>query len=1181
MTNILDLYEHNIETFEKVKNAFEDGESRVAILQATGTGKSYVSLRLAYEYKDKKVLYISPSEAIIEHLKSIITNNPNLNLEKDFPNLEFRTYQSLINLSREELSKLDVDLLITDELHHLGAPVWGKRINDIVETHPNMLLFGLSAYTVRDRGTIYERDMTNPETEELFSGKVVSNYDLCDAMIDGVLPKPVYKSAYTKLLSLTNELEDIISKEKLTKKEYEEIKRLLEDTKRQITKAPGIPEMVRKNVKKTGKYIYFCPSLSEENKNDIDTIMEEAKEWFKDYDVIFYKTTSKDKKEGQKNREAFYNDKDLNGNSTKKKLRIMFAINQYNEGVHAPDINGVILGRATSSDIVYFEQIGRALSVKGKTKEQYDYYETLSREELIKIAKEEDIEVKENITKDEIIERLLSPIIIDLTNNIDFIEELQDNLKDRVKEVQKSLGHSKRQIKIRDVNFDIEIENKDLFEILRYVRDRLRPNTWDLMYNLATAYYNKYNNLEIPQSFKTLDGINYNGNGYSLGMWINTQRKTYKSGKLIKERIELLNKIGMRFENKKNIVGWEGYYKLAKIYFEKRGDLEIPYNFKTLDGINYGENGYSLGVWIKAQRQTYKSGKLSKEKIELLNKIGIRFENKIKIIGWEENYKLAKAYYNQYNNLEIPNSFKTLDGISYDKNGYRLGVWINAQRQFYKNGKLIKDKIKLLDKIGMRFENRRNIIDWEEYYNLAQAYYNKNNNLEIPYRFKTLDGITYDEGGYILGVWINNQRQTYKSGKLNKERIGLLEKIGMRFENKITKIGWQECYKLAKVYFEKNNNLEMPHLFKTLDGINYNENGYSLGVWIAKQRQNYKNRKLSQEKIELLDKIDMRFENKNNIKNKIGWKENYKLAKVYFEKRGNLEIPSRFKTLDGINYDENGYSLGTWIIKQRQNYKNRKLNKDKIKLLEKIGMLFSLDMYEKEWMKNYGLAEAYFNKYNNLEISKNFKTIDGITYDENGYNLERWIYTQRKVYRNGKLGKEKIELLDKIGMRFENKKNIIGWEEYYKLAKVYFEKNNNLEIPKSFKTLDGITYDEKGHSLGAWLARQRKSYKNGKLNKERIELLDKIGMVWSIKKEADKKNELCEEYQIPYEEVENISYQELYAKTMYLIDNNIPVTNNGILNPIYNMSNINMEIRYKVTLEELINKYQIKDKKRK
>ena len=1100
MTNILDLYEHNIETFEKVKNTFENGESRVAILQATGTGKSYVSLRLAYEYKNKKVLYISPSEAIIEHLKNIINNNSNLSLEKNFPNLEFRTYQSLINLSREELSKLDVNLLITDELHHLGAPVWGKRINDIVETHPNMLLFGLSAYTVRDRGTIYERDMTNPETEELFSGKVVSNYDLCDAMIDGVLPKPVYKSAYTKLLSLTNELEDILSKEKLTKKEYEEIKRLLEDTKRQITKAPGIPEMVRKNVKKTGKYIYFCPSLSEENKNDIDTIMEEVKEWFKDYDVIFYKTTSKDKKEGKKNREAFYNDKDLEGNNVKKKLRIMFAINQYNEGVHAPDIDGVILGRATSSDIVYFEQIGRALSVKGRTKEHYDYYETLSREELIKIAKEEDIELKENITKDEIIERLLSPIIIDLTNNIDFIEELQDNLKDRVKEVQKSLGHSKRQIKTRDVNFDIEIENKDLFEILRYVRDRLRPNNWNLMYNLATAYYNKYNNLEIPFRFKTLDGINYNENGYSMGVWINTQRQFYKNGKLSKERIELLKKIGMRFKNKKNIVNWEEYYKLAETYF------------------------------------------------------------------------------NKYNNLEISRIFKTLDGINYDENGYNLGTWLVTQRKIYKNKKLSQKKIELLEKIGMRFENKKNIMGWEEYYKLAKVYFEKMGDLEISSKFKTLDGITYNENGYNLGFWLVTQRKIYKNKKLSQEKIELLEKIGMRFENKINKIGWEEYYKLAKVYFEKNNNLEILQRFKTLDGITYDENGHKLGVWINTQRKAYKNRELNKERKELLEKIGMRFESKKNI---VDWEENYKLAKAYFEKNNNLEIPRSFKTLDGVNYDENGYNLGTWLVHQRQTYKRGELNKNKIKLLEKIGMFFPLDKREKKWMKNYGLAEAYFNKNNNLEIPDSFKTLNGIDYDEHGYKLGVWINFQRQSYKIGKLSKERIELLDKIGMRFSLDKFEKEWMKKYGLAESYFNKNNNLEIPRSFKTLDGIDYNENGYKLGVWISIQRQSYKMGKLSKERIELLEKIGMVWEIRKKTEEKVELCEKYQIPYEEVWYVPYEEIYIKTMYLMDNNIPIIKNGKLNPIYNMSNINMEIRYKVTLEELINKYQIKDKKRK
>ena len=54
MNNILNLYEHNIEAFNRVLNAYNYGEDKVAILQATGTGKSYVALRLAYEYKDKK-----------------------------------------------------------------------------------------------------------------------------------------------------------------------------------------------------------------------------------------------------------------------------------------------------------------------------------------------------------------------------------------------------------------------------------------------------------------------------------------------------------------------------------------------------------------------------------------------------------------------------------------------------------------------------------------------------------------------------------------------------------------------------------------------------------------------------------------------------------------------------------------------------------------------------------------------------------------------------------------------------------------------------------------------------------------------------------------------------------------------------------------------------------------------
>ena len=1094
----LNLYEHNEEISNKVFDAFNKDEKRVAIVQATGTGKSYVALNLLLKYKDKKALYIVPSNAIIEHLKEIISKN-NLSIEKDFPNLEFRTYQSLINLSKEELSKLKVDLLVTDELHHLGAPVWGKRINDIVETHPDMLLFGMTAYTVRDRATSYERDMTNPETDELFSGKVVSYYDLCDAMIDGVLPKPIYKSAYINLESFAEELEKYLDDPKLSKKDYLECKKLIEDAKRQITKAPGIKEMVRKNIKPNGKYIYFCPPLSEKNKNDIDTIMTEVREWFSDYDVEFYKTTSKNQEQGKQNRDVFYNDLDLDGNSTKHKLRIMFAINQYNEGVHAPGVDGVILGRSTSSDIVFFEQIGRALSVKENTKERYEEYQNLSRSELLEIAKKQNTQVTSNMTKDEIIERLLSPVIIDLTNNIEYIEELENNLKDRVKEIQKSLGHNKRKIKIRNLNFDIMIENRDLFEVLRYVRDRLRPDTWELNYSLAKAYFEKNGNLEIKQNFKTLNGIDYDENGYKLGKWLTYQRQAYKKEKLSKEKIELLEKIGMRFENVLNIIGWTKMYLLAETYFKNYGNLEIKQNFKTLNGIDYDENGYKLGKWLTYQRQAYKKEKLSKEKIELLEKIGMRFENVLNIIGWTKMYLLAETYFKNYGNLEISKKFKTLNGIDYDDKGYNLIIWIYKQRQAYKRGKLSKEKIELLEKIGMHFDTIDNDEMWTRMYKLAENYFRKHGNLEIPQRFKTMNGIIKDENGYNLGTWINRQRQEYKKGKLSEDRIELLEKIGMRFENVLNIIGWTKMYTLAEIYFEKYGDLEIPYSLKTLNGIDYDDKGYNLGLWISKHRKEYKKGSLYRDRTELLEKIGMRFEIKDNDE---VWTQMYKLSEVYFKKYGNLEIPQKFKTLNGINYDEKGHNLGTWIG------------------------------------------------------------------------------TQRQAYKKEKLSKEKIELLEKIGMRFENVHNIIDWNEMYLLAETYFKKYGNLEILYKFKTLNGIDYDENGYKLGKWLTNQRQAYKKGKLSPERKELLDQIGMIWEIRKRKDKKQELCNEYLIPYEEVENISYNELYAKTMYLLDNNINIIIDDKLNPIYNMSNTNMKVTYGVSLEELIEKYKKKEKEK-
>ena len=764
------LYDHNADSYRMVRNAYESGKNIAGIVHATGTGKSYNALQLAYDNKDKKIIYVVPSNGIIEHIKKIIEDNPNLDMRRDFPNLEFRTYQSFISLDEEEISSIDCDLLILDEFHHIGAPVWGARVNTMIETHPNMKIFGMTAYTVRDRGTSYERDMANPDTDELFSGKIESRYDLCDAMIDGVLPKPVYKSAYTNLIGLESKLEERVQKLNATSREYQEYMAILSDVKRRIHEAPSISNILRKNIKPNGKYIYFCPPCSEEGTNDIKTIKHQAIEWFKQFvpeeDIIIYTSTSDMGEDGKLNRDAFYDDVTLEGEKADNKLRVMFAINQYNEGIHAPNIDGVIMGRGTTSDIVYFEQLGRALSVRGNTKEMFDELEKYSIEELLEMCKSRDIPVKENTAKEELIEKLIAPVVIDLTNNYEFIKELENNLRDRIKDIQTNGLGSHRDVKIRDASFDIEIENQDLFEMLRYVSDRLTM-TWEDYYELAKAYYEHHGDSLIVGTFKTINGYEYDENGANLGNWISAQRGKYNS--LSDDRKEKLARIN--FVVQVNDYLWNNYYELAKKYYEHYGNLLIPSIFKTVNGYEIDSTGIDLGNWLSQQKSRY--NRLTDDRKQKLQQIG--FVLNVFNARWETMYKLAKTYYQHYGNSEIGYRFKTINGYDEDINGVSLGQWLGVQRRNFDT--LDDEKKQKLSNIEIRLENKKSFISWEEMFELAKKYYFEHNDLRVPQKYVTEEGIR-------LGSWIANQRNLTSP---NSEKGQLLLSIGMIWKTKKNK----------------------------------------------------------------------------------------------------------------------------------------------------------------------------------------------------------------------------------------------------------------------------------------------------------------------------------------------------------------------------------------------------------
>ena len=819
------LYPHNKESYEKIKDGFKTSNI-VGIVHATGTGKSFNALEYVSDNTNENILYVVPSLGIIEHLKTIVASN-GFDLEKDFPNLKFCTYMSFVNLSKEELKNIKVDTLILDEFHHLGAPVWGARINTLIETHSNIKVLGMTAYTVRDRNTPYERDMANPDTDELFSNHIVSRYDLCDAMVEGVLPKPIYKTAFVNLIEDVDYLEKRLDNLDHNSSKYIDCEKVLADVKRQIANALSMKELVKKNLKPNGKYIYFCPMITKEMVNDIDTTMKEAKNWFLEMglaedEIIFYKSTSEMGTLGNKNREAFYNDTDLDNRDTSNKLRVMFAINQYNEGVHAPNVDGVILGRSTCSDIVYFEQIGRALAVRGDTEEKLNKLSQMSLEELTTLARNNNLEINSSDTKEDIANKLVSPLIIDLSNNYEYIAELENDLKDKIREtsLRHSAAKSPRSLKITNYRFDIELVNKDLYDMLSYVRSRLSLS-WEEMYELAKKYYEYHGDLKIPAKFKTINGYEYNDTGVNLGTWLYTQRQNKN---LSDERRNLLASIGMRLMDY-NDLQWNKNYELAKKYYEYHGNLEIPVKFKTINGYEYDEAGVSLGVWLAKQRF---NNNLSKERRRLLSNIGMRFED-YNGLQWNKNYELAKKYYEYHGDLEIPQKFKTINGYEYNDTGVNLGAWLYTQRQ---NKNLSDERRNLLSSIGMSLRGD-NASQWNKNYELAKKYYEYHGDLKIPTKFKTINGYEYNDTGVNLGAWLYTQRL---NKNLSDERRKLLSNIGMRFISLKEEKIWYSLYEQALKFYKQYGAWSEENLDRidNKDIIAYG----SILTWLKEQRRN-------------------------------------------------------------------------------------------------------------------------------------------------------------------------------------------------------------------------------------------------------------------------------------------------------------------------------------------------------
>jgi superfamily II DNA or RNA helicase len=395
-----------IDAYEKI-----DKYGKVMIIRPTGFGKTYLLVeKFAKEYlrkyPDKKVAYIYPLDIIVSEIKGDkITKNEDGTVTRETnkymkdgiltkKNIDFISYNMLTKKFHtdgdntwRDYFKDDYSLIILDEVHRAGSESFATvydTIQDLI--NPNGIhLVGVTATPNR----MDDDDDKPPVIDRIFDGIKTYKYELDDAIKDKLIPDLVMQASSYQMDEFIEDLRTL-NKQKYGHQFDEDSFNI------EVGKA-------RKTLGTEGDYIYTALPLAgydlKQKKyykfivffNGIQDMADrgpEVEEWFnsafndvakereglrKGFNIRSYYIASSDIEECIS---KVVNEKSDNRTFFKKTKKVetiaeedynvdlLFTVNMINMGYHVENITGIMMLRGTKSEITYYQQLGRALSVR-------------------------------------------------------------------------------------------------------------------------------------------------------------------------------------------------------------------------------------------------------------------------------------------------------------------------------------------------------------------------------------------------------------------------------------------------------------------------------------------------------------------------------------------------------------------------------------------------------------------------------------------------------------------------------------------------------------------------------------------------------------------------------------------------------------------------------------------------
>ncbi len=166
-----------------------------------------------------------------------------------------------------------------------------------------------------------------------------------------------------------------------------------------------------------------------------------------------------------------------------------------------------------------------------------------------------------------------------------------------------TLGYWVNQIRVRRKRGELSREFIRRLDALGFCWARWL--TWEQHIRDLTAFEKKHGHCNVPMSYRPKTG---------LGIWVPTVRQRRKLGTLAKDRIRQLDALGFCWVRARKVqVPWEQRLKELRRFHKAHRHCNVPYGYAANPG---------LARWVSNLRQFKKHGRLTKERVRILDGLG-------------------------------------------------------------------------------------------------------------------------------------------------------------------------------------------------------------------------------------------------------------------------------------------------------------------------------------------------------------------------------------------------------------------------------------------------------------------------------------------------------------------------------------------------------------------------------